>query len=63
MRPVGIGDTETREDVAFEPFHGIGLGISLVIVAHEMQKAMHREMGEMMEERLVFLGASRATVS
>ena len=38
--------------VAFEPFHRVGLSIGLVIVAHEMQKAMHREMGEMMQERL-----------
>ena len=36
----------------FEPFHGLGLAVRLVIVADEMQKAMHRQMGEMIAERL-----------
>ena len=35
----------------------VGLRIGLVIVADEMKKAMHREMGEMMQEWRCFLGA------
>ena len=37
--------------------------VGLVIVAEEMQKAMHREMGEMMQERLAFVARIRAPAS
>ena len=37
--------------------------IVLVVVAEQMQKAVHREMREMMLERLAFGAASRAVVS
>ena len=38
-------------------FHRVGLGVGLVIVADEVEKAMHREMGEMMQESFVFVVA------
>ena len=54
---IGIGHVEAREDLALEPFHRFGLGVDLVIVADEMEKAMHGEMGEVMKELFVFIVA------
>jgi len=38
------------------PSTRIGLGIGLVIVADEVEKTMHREMGQVVQENPVFAG-------
>jgi hypothetical protein len=47
------------KDGGFEPFHRVRLVILGVIVAGEMQESMHREVRQMMRERLA-LGARLA---
>ena len=44
-------------------FHRLGLGVGLVIVAEQMQKAVHGEMGEMIGERLALGSRPRAPSS
>src|SRR5436305_4594527 len=56
MRQIGVRHAKAREDDAFELFHGGGGGFAVVIVAKQMKKPMHREMGEMMFERFAFFG-------
>src|SRR5690242_576031 len=56
-REIGVGHVHGQHDTAFQAFHFIGLGVGLVIVADEMQKAMHREVGEVMQEIAVFVRA------
>src|SRR5215510_404664 len=58
-RPIGIGYMKPGKDGGFEPFHRVRLVIVGVIVAGEMQKSMHREVRQMMRERLA-LGARLA---
>ena len=41
-------------------FHLLGLGVGLVIIADQMQKAMDDEMGQMVVERLAFQARPRA---
>src|SRR5437588_9087782 len=48
---VRIGYIEPREDLALEVLHLPGGSIRLMIVAQEVQEAMHRKMGKMMGER------------
>ena len=52
--PVGIGDAEMTQNVALGSFHRLRVGIAFMIVADEVKKSMHRQMGEMLRERLVF---------
>src|ERR1700761_1573723 len=52
---VGIGNAELRENFGLEALHGFGVGVVFVIVAEQMQIAVHREMAEMMVERLLFV--------
>src|SRR4026209_1094564 len=54
---VGIGHVPTRYDPAFEPFHSLSLRGSLVVVAVEVEKPMHREVGEVMKKVAVLIGA------
>ena len=54
---LGIGQVHAHHDLAFEPFHLVGLGVGLVIVADEVEKTMHREMGKMMQKNPVFIVA------
>src|ERR1051325_10023180 len=49
-REIGVGHVHGPHDTAYQAFHFLGLGIGLMIVADEMQKAMHREVSEMMQE-------------
>src|SRR5262245_7473379 len=58
-RTIGIGDIKPGEDGGFEPFHRVRLVILGVIVAGKMQKSMHRQVRQMMRERLA-LGARLA---
>src|SRR5882757_10025860 len=51
---IRIGNAELGENLAFEAFHRVGVGVVLVIVADQMQKAVHGEMTEVMIERLCF---------
>src|SRR5262249_39117695 len=44
-------------DTAFEPFHRLGLQLGLVIVTFEMQKPVHRQMGEVMKEVTILISA------
>src|SRR5215470_9154311 len=53
---MGVGHPEPGEDRGFQPFHRLRLVVGDVIVADEMKKAMHREMRQVMRERLA-LGA------
>ena len=62
-RQIRIGNAEPRQDVALEPVPSPRPPRRLVIVAQKVEKSMHREMGEMMGERLAFGAASRAVVS
>ena len=58
--PVGIGDAKTTQYVALGPFHRFRVGIAFMIVADEVKKSMHRQMGEVMRERLALgLGLAR----
>src|SRR3954470_7559214 len=52
---IGIGDAERAENLALQVFHGLRLGLALVIVADQMQEAVDREMAEMMLERLLLV--------
>src|SRR2546423_6090180 len=53
---VRIRYAEAREDVALQLFHCFGGGGGVVVVAQQVEKALHREIDEMMVERLVFFG-------
>src|ERR1700674_1533285 len=53
---IGIGDADLRQNVALKPFHAFGLAIPLVIVSQKMEKAMDRQMGKMVRQRLALLG-------
>jgi hypothetical protein len=46
LRPhgIGIGDTKALENVDFAAFHPCGVGLLLVIVAHEMQGPVNDQM-------------------
>ena len=52
---IRIGNAELREDLLLEAFHRFGFVVVFVIVADQMQETVHREMAEMMVERLLFL--------
>src|SRR5262249_37418675 len=54
LHSVRIGYAEPREDLALEILHGVSRRIRLVIVAQEVQEAMHRKMGKMVDERSAF---------
>src|SRR4029078_411529 len=54
---VGSGHVQTRHDPACEPFHSLSLRGSLVVVAVEVEKPMHREVGEVMKKVAVLIGA------
>src|SRR5665213_1972594 len=51
---VRIGDAETGQHLALECLHFLRLRVGFVIVAEQMQKAMHDEMREMRRKALVF---------
>src|SRR5690242_14666489 len=53
--PIGIGNPELRQNLPFQRLHRLGLVLGLVIVADQVQEAVHGEMTEMMVERLLFL--------
>jgi len=42
-------------NLLFESLHGFGVVVFFVIVAHQMQETMDREMAEMMIERLLLV--------
>src|ERR1700716_1673071 len=52
---IGIGNAELRQDLGFQGFHGLGVVVLFVIVTDQMQETMHRQMAEMMIERLLFV--------
>src|ERR1700689_809477 len=52
---VWIGNAELRQDLLLEAFHGFGGVVGFVIVTHQMQKAVDRQMAEMMIERLLLV--------
>ncbi len=61
---IGIGNAELRKNLPFEIFHGLGVVVVLVIVADQMQEAVHRQMAQVMIERLLSSSsASRRVVS
>ena len=47
---IGIADAEACEYLDFEPFHGSGLALGLVVVAQQMQHAMHHQMRDVIGE-------------
>ena len=60
---IRIGNAELRQDLPLERFHGFGVGVVFVVVADQMQKAMDRQMAEVMIERLLFVVGFRRVVS
>src|SRR6266567_2856512 len=52
---IWIGDAELRQDLLLEGFHRFGLVVLVVIVSDQVQETVHREMAEVMVERLLFL--------
>ncbi len=52
--PIWIRDSELAENFAFNPFHLKRVLGPCVIVADQMQEAMHDKVGEMMSKRLSF---------
>lgn len=54
---VRVGHIHACHDLAFEPFHFLSLCVGLVVVADEVKKAMHCEMGEMMDKLPIFIVA------
>src|SRR3954468_11619693 len=52
---VGVGNAELRQDRALESFHRLGIIVVFVVVADQMQKAMHGQMAEMVVERFLFV--------
>ena len=44
MRGIGVGYAHGSKDLAFEPFHVLGLAVGLVIVSQQMQKTMNGKM-------------------
>src|SRR6202035_6124066 len=49
---IRIRDVEVPQDFALGLLHGLRVGVFVMIVADEVQKTMHRQMGKMMRERL-----------
>src|SRR6202163_264852 len=52
---IGGGNAELRQDLLFESLHGLGVVVFFVIVTHQMQETMDRQMAEMMIERLLLV--------
>jgi hypothetical protein len=52
---IRVGQRQGDHDLAFKRFHSVGVGIGLVIVADEVQKTMHGEMGQMVQENPIFI--------
>src|ERR1700683_4109544 len=59
VHPVPIrvwrGNAEFHHELLLEVFHGFGVVVGFVIVTHQMQKAVDRQMAEMMIERLLLV--------
>ena len=61
---VGVGNAEPRQDVALRAVPSLRRSrVGFVVVAEQMQKAMHGQMGEMVASGLPSAAASRAVVS
>src|SRR6202165_5518817 len=52
---IRIGNAELRQNLLLQSFHYLGVVVFFVIVADQMQETMHRQMAEMMIERLLFV--------
>src|SRR5467141_2109298 len=52
---IGIGNAEVRQNLLLERFHRLGVVVFFVIVTDQVQKAMNRQMAEMMIERLLLV--------
>src|SRR5260370_22199762 len=52
---IRIGNAELRQNLLLEGLHGLGVAVAFVIVTDQMQEAMHRQMAEMMIERLLLV--------
>src|SRR3984893_5655109 len=52
---IRIGNAELRQNLLLESFHYLGVVVFFVVVPDQMQEAMHREMAEMMIERLLLV--------
>ena len=55
LGPHTIGNAEFRQDLLLEGFHGFGVVVGFVIVTHQMQKTVDRQMAEMMIERFLLV--------
>ena len=53
MGRVGIGNAEPGQDLGLQALHDLGLDLACVIVAQEVQHAVHHQVGEVVAERLV----------
>ena len=64
VRNVGVGHADARKNGAFEPLHFLGVVVRFVIVAQQMQKAMHRQVRDVVARTACrSAAASRAAVS
>ena len=52
---IGVGNTQLRQHRSLETFHGLGLIIAYVVVSEKMQNTVHRQMLQMVRERLALL--------
>src|SRR5450759_3287838 len=52
---IRIGNTELRQNLLLEIFHGFGVVVFFVIVADQMQETVDRQVAEMMIERLLLV--------
>src|ERR1700760_2168375 len=52
---IRIGNAGLGEDFGLEVFHVVGVVVVFVVVADQMQETMHRQMAEMMIERLLLV--------
>src|ERR1700722_5580248 len=50
-RRIRVGNAEPRQDQSLASLHRFGLPVRFVIVAQKVEKAMQRQMGEVMVER------------
>src|SRR5215470_15172561 len=54
-RDIWVRHVQARHDLAFEPFHFLGLCVVLMIEAVEVEKTVHREMCKVMKEGSAFI--------
>src|SRR3954454_18896099 len=52
---IGVGNAKLRQNLLLETFHRVGVVVLFVIVADQVQEAVHRQMAQVMIERLLLV--------